>query len=234
MHKALLPLLASLALCSTATAAVIVTTASAEPEKPKPMLVAQADQATQPRRMGRAMPDRAEMAAHLKQMCADGYARQVGAMAYLEARLDLTSAEKPLFARWKEAKLDITKRRTDACATRERPQNAERPSLIDRMAREQDMLKQRLADLDAERPALDAFYNALSQEQKAEFTRGVRELLMLREHRIFAGGRPGMMGHGMERGMMGHEMGGPAMMHHDGMGPPPGAPGDAPPGPPPQ
>ena len=32
------------------------------------------------------MPTPADMAAHMKQMCEDHYAREVGALAYLEAR----------------------------------------------------------------------------------------------------------------------------------------------------
>ena len=37
---------------------------------------------------------------------------------------------------------------------------------MDGMAREEDMLKRRLADLDAERPALATLYNALNQGQR--------------------------------------------------------------------
>lgn len=252
MRKALLPMLASLALCGAATAALIASNAHAQPER-KPMMVAlvtpgmetaaPAAEAGGPGRdMGRAMPSPAEMAAHFKQVCRDRYARQAGALAYAEAKLSLTAAEQPLFDHWKQIKLDIAKRQSDTCATRERPANARMPSLIDRMARRQDMLKARLADLDAERPALEAFYNSLSADQKREFTRGVRELMALRAHRMMAGG-PGMMGHGM----MGHGMMGRGMMEHGmmrpgmgrgpmGMGPdaPPPGPGNAPPGPPPQ
>jgi hypothetical protein len=254
MRKALLPMLASFVLCGAATAALIVTTAHAQPER-KPMMVAQVTgmDSTAPATMGgrsgremgrdmnRAMPTPAEMAARLRQMCHDRYARQAGALAYLEAKLSLTPAEQPLFEHWKQVKLDVAKRQGDACAAREKPNTAKLPSLVDRMAQREARLQKRLADMQAERPALESFYNALSPEQKREFGRGVAGLMMLREHRMFAGG-PGMMGHGM----MGHRMGpgmmergmmGPGMMMHRGpmgMDGPPSGPGNAPPGSPPQ
>jgi len=238
MRKALVPMLASLALCGAATTALIVTTAHAQPEGKKPMMVAlvtpgmtaaPAQEGGPPPAMGRGMhmPTPAQMAAHFKQMCQDRYAREAGELAYTEAKLALTPAQQPLFAHWKEVKLDVAKRRADACASHTRQADAKMPTLIDRMARREDMLKRRLADLDAERPALEAFYNALSAEQKREFGSGQD-----RGHRRFAGG---MMG----RGMMGHGIMGPGMMHRGPMGmppgpPPPGAPGDGPPPMPPQ
>jgi len=253
MRKALVPMLASLALCGAATAALIVTTARAQPEARKPMMVAlvtpgmtaaPATEGGSPPAPGRGMPTPAQMQARFKQMCQDHYARHAAELAYTEAKLGLTAAEQPLFARWKQVKLDIAKRRADACASHVRPMNAnanaKMPTLIDRMARHEDMLKQRLADLDAERPVLEAFYNSLSADQKREFARGLHGPGM--DHRRFAGGMmgPGMMG----RGMMGHGMMGPGMMHRGPMGMPPGPPpgdgslpgmpGEGPPAPPPQ
>jgi LTXXQ motif family protein len=249
MRKALLPMVACLALCGGATAALIVTTAHAQPEPRKPMMVAQAAPAPgapagAPHRMSmgpgmdRPMPTPAEMAAHFKQMCQDHYAHQAAELAYTEAKLSLTPSEQSLFGRWKEVKLDTAKRRAGACATHEPSERSARtmPSVVDHMAREEEMLKRRLADLDAERPALEALFNALSPEQKREFGRSQHGGMM--GHRMFAGG-PGMMGHHM----MGQGMMGPGMEHgmmHRGprdMGPPggpPEGPGDSPPGPPPQ
>ena len=120
------------------------------------------------------MPTPAQMAAHFKQMCQDHYAREAGALAYSEAKLSLSTAQQPLFARWKQVKLDIAKRRADSCASHTpRQADAKMPSLVERMTRREDMLKQRLADLDSERPALEALYNSLSAEQKREFGRGM-------------------------------------------------------------
>jgi hypothetical protein len=170
-------------------------------------------------------------------MCNDLYARQTAQLAYLETSLQLTAAERPLFQRWKDAKLNIAHRHADACAQHpvsqrqdagrgapadEQQHNAQdraRPSPADRMAREEDFLKQRLADLQTERPALEAFYNALSPAQKMQMARaGMRDRMgggmagMMRRH-MFA---DDMGPHGaIDRGPMGQ---GP-------MGRPPGLPG---------
>jgi hypothetical protein len=200
MRKALIPMLASLALCGGATAAMIATTARAQTSPRKPMMVALVGPGTMMAQNtpqapgGRDMrdmhvPGPAEMAAHMKQMCEDHYAREVGRMAYLETRLNLTASEQPLFARWKDVELDIAKRDSADCGQRvtraDRFKDRQARSPVDRMSREEDMLKKRLADLDAERPVLAALYNALSPEQ--------REALSPR--RMMAGGM-------MDRGMM--------------------------------
>jgi hypothetical protein len=195
MRKALIPMLASLALCGAATTALVISTARAQPSPAdhKPMMVAAsgvqlaandappgAPDAPPPRSLRQRDP--AEMAARMKQMCQDGYAREAGELTYLETRMTLTSAEQPLFEHWKEAKLGIARRHADQCASRPMPQRqaeadgkpgqagTERPSPDDMMAREEDRLKERLADIEAERPALGAFYAALSPEQKMEMT----------------------------------------------------------------
>jgi hypothetical protein len=212
-------MLASLALCGAATVTLIAN-ATAQPaaQARKPVMMALvapgamlAENTPMPsadRNMR--MPSSAEMTAQIKQMCEDHYAREAGRMAYLEARLSLTSSEQPLFARWKGAKLDIAKKRAADCS-----QNASRfdrkiSTPVERMSREQDMLRRRLADLDAERPALAALYDALTPKQRE----------------AFSGDR--MMAGGMDRGMMRR----PMMMRPD-MRPAPMEPGDHPPPPPP-
>ena len=91
MPKALVPVIATLVLCGAATVAMLATNAHAQPEPKKPMLLAQAAPAGNERRPARefrtSMPGPGQMAAHMKQMCEDGYAREVGAMAYIDARL---------------------------------------------------------------------------------------------------------------------------------------------------
>jgi hypothetical protein len=56
------------------------------------------------------------------------------------------------------------------------------------MAREEDRLKQRLADIETERPALDALYNTLSPEQRMELIRAGRPDAMGPRH-MFADAR---------------------------------------------
>jgi hypothetical protein len=191
MRKALFPMIASLALCGTATAALIVTKAHADQATThRPMMVAAltpsladaaaAAHAAEPPDMMRAPPQmRAERRA---QLCKDMYAHKVGEMAFLETKLTLTAAQAPLFTRWKDASLDIAKRHAGDCTTRERPAHAERASIVDRMAMEEKLLKLRLADIDAERPALAALYGALTPAQKEEFGEGDMRRMAGRMH----------------------------------------------------
>jgi hypothetical protein len=180
MKNVLVPMAAALAIVAAATAALIAGNAQAE-TPPKPVMMAMqtspallhavtagaAGEDAGPRHL-RLPPDAQERAARHKQMCQDQFAHAAGEVAYLGARLSLTAAQEPLFERWKTAKLDIARRGAADCATREIPARdaAARPSLLDGMARESDMLKRRLAELEAERPALTAFYNSLTATQK--------------------------------------------------------------------
>jgi hypothetical protein len=142
-----------------------------------------------------------DMAAWHQERCSDRYARHVGEVAYLEAKLSLTDAQRPLFASWKDAVLSSAKSNADACAAMH-PDFSHPPSILDREARMHDMLQKRLAELDAQRPAMTALYQALTLDQK----------------RVFDG--IGHGGRGMHRGPGGE--GGGGWHHHHG-----GAPGDA-------
>lgn len=251
MRKALLPMIASLALCGAATGALIATNASAAGTPKKPLMVAMVTTPglgmntavpmpdgpppgvlmdAPPGEMGGPMagPPDGKMGerfrAHMAQMCKDMYAHKVGEMAYLETKLALTDAQKSAFAHYKQVNLDIAQHRSGECTTRianfadkaQARKAGERHSPVERMVREEDMLKARLANLEAERPALEALYNTLTPDQRKEL------------------GHEGMGGRPMGHMMMG-------MMHPPGMGPmggpgmgPMHGPADMPPPPPPQ
>ncbi len=108
--------------------------------------------------------DRPDFAAMHGEMCKDLYARAVGRMAYLEARLQLTSAQQPLFETWKNVVMANAGERSKACAAMMPPPAP--PSILDAMQHEQAMLQARLSALQAEMPALTAFYQSLSPEQQ--------------------------------------------------------------------
>lgn len=194
MRKALIPTLVSLALCGAATATLVATNARAQTGPRKPVMVALVAPGTmlaqnaQMQAPNRDMPSPAEMTAQFKQMCEDHYARQAGRMAYLEARLNLTASEQPLFARWKGIKLDIAKRNSADCDQRVAHPDRKTSTPVERMSREQDLLKKRLAELDAERPALAALYDALAPKQREALSG---------DHRMMV--RGGMMDRGMMR-----------------------------------
>ena len=238
MRKALLPMIASLALCGAATAALIGTNARAEQSGRKPLLLAltqdggpggDAAGAT-PGPSPEMMRDRTLRRA---QFCKDMYARKVGELAFLEAKLSLTAIQQPLFDHWKQASLDVAKQNQDACAGREDRKPGQRPSVVDRLNMEETMLKKRLANIDAEKPSLTAFYDSLSPQQKQEFGRSAMHGMEGRMHMMgmMDGPRPGMGGR-MGRGPMG---GPPGPMGPGPMGPMgPDPMGVAPPPPPAQ
>ena len=194
MRKAFVPLLASLLLCGAATGALVATGAQAQTGTRNPVMLAQNTE-TPPANMGRMHRfSPADIAARHKQRCEDGYARSVGRMAYLETRLNLTGSQQSLFSAWRSVRLGIAMRQADACAARDMSQPRQQVSPVDRMARMEDRLKKRIADLDAERPAFAALYNALSPEQQKALTPHRHGMMR---------GRHGMRGHGMMgRGMM--------------------------------
>jgi len=240
MRKALLPMVASLALCGAATATLIATNAHAA-QAARPMMIAlmggDAGAAPKPAMIAQLAPgdsggDRSEVGPppgpppgmgdrmmdhgmRRGQMCQDLYAHKVGELAFLETKLSLTAAQAPLFAHWKQTSLDIAKRHEGTCATREGREPGQRRDMMVRLTMEETMLKRRLADIDAERPSLGALYASLNPEQKQEFGHAAMRAM---------GGRMGMM-----MGMMGGR-------HHGmGRGPMDRRPmGDMPPAPPPQ
>ncbi len=210
MRKTLLPMLASLLICGTATVALIATSARAGQTARNPVMLMAQNQTMAPARaadgtpppMDRRMPGRGEL-------CENLYASRAAGIAFLEAKLQLNSAQRPLFARWKDISLDRAKRHEEDCRAHAGHLRAgERPDMVEQLSREEDMLKARLADIQAERPALTALYAGLTPAQKEEFAGLARHAM---GERLQLAGR---MMHGAE---MGHRFGrGP-----DGAPPPP-------------
>lgn len=102
-----------------------------------------------------------------EEMCKDLYAREVGRAAYLEARLQLTASQSPLFQTWKNIVLANADERSKSCAAMTPPTT--RPSVVEMMQYEQTRLEARLAALQAEMPALTALYQSLTPEQQKAF-----------------------------------------------------------------
>jgi hypothetical protein len=108
-----------------------------------------------------------DMAAWHARMCTDHYARRVGEIAYLGAKLDLSDSQRALFENWKSSVLGSAKDGESACLAHA-PDMSHPPSMLDREARMHAMLEARLAAMDAQKPALEALYQSLSPEQKVE------------------------------------------------------------------
>jgi len=224
MRKTLLPMIASLALCGAATAALIATNARAEQQRaPKPMMIAlttpaRHDNAAPPAEDGQQtnMIYRMTPEAGPGRICKDIYARKAGELAFLEAKLSLDAKQAPLFARWKQASLDIARQHESDCAGKARTSLlGPRAGVLDRMTLEEDQLKRRLSDIQAERPTLTALYTSLTPAQKEEFGRGGMH-----------GGRFHMM-----LGMMDRPHPGMGMMRQGPMNGPMGGPPEPPPAP---
>ena len=187
MRKALLPILAALLVSGTA-GALIATGAHADAGKTV-MMLAQ-NQAT-PEAARQPPPDLDEaMTPRRGQFCRNISALKAGQLAFLETKLQLTASQQPLFARWKDISMDIAKRHEGDCDSRVERAAAGR-DLMERLDREEDRLKTRLADIQAERPALSALYAALDPTQKEEFGRAARHAMGGRMHMAM-----GMMHHG--------------------------------------
>jgi hypothetical protein len=223
MRKALIPMVASLAVCGAATAALIANTAHADQATAKkPLLVAMAAAPSLPASaptilpppmpgedfggpdmMGPDMiapPDMAggpDSTDRRAQFCKNMYARKVGELAFLETKLSLTPAQTPLFARWKQTSMDIAGKHQSECATFKRPDG--RPGIADRLNMEEKLLKIRLSDIQAEKPSLVALAQALTPEQQEELGRAGMAGMGGRMHMMM-----GMMGRGGMRGRMGH------------------------------
>ena len=148
---------------------------------------------------GRSPPTAEQMASRQAQFCADRQASQAARFTYIQERLKMTAAQKPLFDRWKAAvQSQNAARQADCGKPRPAPgANAARPTLPERNARMEEMLKSRLASLEATRGPQEALYNALSADQKPLFE---------------GAGRRGGPGMGMGRGGHGFGAG-----HHRGM-----------------
>lgn len=113
-------------------------------------------------------PTPAEMAAWHARRCNDRYAHQAGRLAYLEASLSVTDAQRGAFDRWRDAVLSTAKSRSEACLAHNWTPG-QFPDALERNARIQKRLEERLAALRTERPALEALYQSLTPDQKKMF-----------------------------------------------------------------
>lgn len=156
MRKILLSMAGCLAVYGAATAFGGTDAHAEQSTARKPVLLAQAGP-----------PRGQDMDRKRQPSCNDITADKQEEMRWLESRLSLTGAQAPLFARWRQVALDIARRNQSECTAHQR--NANRaPSLLDDIAEEETMLRGRLADLQAERPVLEAFYRSLSPGQRSQ------------------------------------------------------------------
>lgn len=117
-------------------------------------------------------PNLEEMAAWRAERCKSHYARVAGKLAYLQADLQITDAQRGAFDQWKGIVLSSAKERSDAClAHTAEGHEMHGHDAVERNAHMQKMLEGKLAELKAERPALESLYGSLTPDQKKEFDR---------------------------------------------------------------
>jgi hypothetical protein len=154
--------------------------------------------------------DKAEMEKFHARLCERITPRAIGRLAELEASLNPTAKQKPLFERWKTVKLTEAKNFAAACAAMKGPErdagekNPPLPSA--RLKLQEKFLADRLAAVKAELPALEALEAGLTDEQKQSFAR-------LRHEGFFGRMDGGRMGGAMHHGPHDGMRGGPGMMH---------------------
>lgn len=138
-------------------------------------------------------PSPEQMAAWHSQRCNDLYARKAGRLAYLQAALSITDAQRGAFDQWRDAELGAAKERSAACLAHAPGQGHEHDALA-RNEHMEKMLETKLAELKSERPALEALYGSLSPEQKKVFDRSEHGFGHRHGHHMGEGE------HGMEHG----------------------------------
>ncbi|MEA2780605.1 MAG: hypothetical protein QOK29_2149 [Rhodospirillaceae bacterium] len=109
--------------------------------------------------------DRAE---RMKNKCLSRFARSAGHLAYLEARLQLTPAQQPLWDKWQQALAAGAGKQRESCLA-SLPAADAKPTALDRDTRIQNMLEIKVDSLKAARPALEALYQVLTPDQRKIF-----------------------------------------------------------------
>lgn len=101
-----------------------------------------------------------------QERCEERLAWRAAMRAYTEAKLDLTSDQRPLWDRIQNIAQTEQQKERQLCATLK--PRAE-TTMLDRLDRMQQFLSTRLEALQAAKPAVQALYQALSPEQRTVF-----------------------------------------------------------------
>jgi hypothetical protein len=107
-----------------------------------------------------------------QRFCTERYARTAGRLAYLEAKLELTAEQRPLWEKWRDAAISGAEQQRALC--RQSPFGSDtRPTIVQRYAHFGQMTAARAQSLQTAQPALEALYQALSPEQRGVLDRPI-------------------------------------------------------------
>jgi hypothetical protein len=95
--------------------------------------------------------------------CEERLARRAGLRAYVEAKLNLTPAQRPLWEKVQAAAQEEARQERQLC---DAAKPGASPNVVARLDRREQFLSVRLAGLKSAKPAVAALYDALSPEQK--------------------------------------------------------------------
>jgi hypothetical protein len=100
-----------------------------------------------------------------QQACAERYAHTVARLAYLEARLELTADQHPLWDRWRDAVISGVDQQRALC--RQSPfRSGGHPTIVERQAYFAQITAARAQALQRAQPPLEALYQVLTPEQR--------------------------------------------------------------------
>lgn len=116
--------------------------------------------------MRREMWRRTMMDADPQERCIDRLAWRAARLAYVEAKLDLTAEQRPLWDKLQSVARAEQQKERQLCGSL-KPR--EESTVLDRMDRAQQFLSARLDALQSAKPAVQALYQTLNAEQKEIF-----------------------------------------------------------------
>ncbi len=116
--------------------------------------------------MRRDMWRRAMMRGNPQEQCVDRVARRAARRAYVEAKLDLTAEQRPLWDKVQIIAQGEQQKERQLC---DQLKPGAESTVLDRMDRAQQFLSARLDALQSAKPAVQALYQSLTPEQKAIF-----------------------------------------------------------------
>jgi hypothetical protein len=116
--------------------------------------------------MRRGMWRSAAMRSDPQQRCIDRLAWRAARRAYVEAELDLTAEQRPLWDKLQSVAQAEQQKERQWC---QQLKPGEQSTALDRMDRAQQFLSARLDALQSSKPAVQALYQSLTPEQKAIF-----------------------------------------------------------------
>jgi len=102
-----------------------------------------------------------------RQGCLNGIAVEAGLHAYMAAKLTLTAAQESLWQRVEAAYKKGADARRQICDRLPATADTPPPTLTAAIGAERDLLTARVAELQEVQPAMSAFYEALSPEQRS-------------------------------------------------------------------